>query len=48
MRKGKKIHRTHLIKVYFNAAHVRRAYGNHAEKAVPPAPKHCDTFVQYK
>jgi hypothetical protein len=39
---------THLIKVYFDAAHVRRAYGNHAEKAVPPAPEHRDSFVQNK
>jgi hypothetical protein len=45
---GKANHRAHLIEVYFNAAHVRRAYGNHAEKPVPPAPEHSDTFVQHK
>lgn len=40
--------RTHLIKVYFNAAYIRRAYGNHAEKPMPPAPKHRNTFVQHE
>jgi len=40
--------RTHLIKIYFNAAHVRRADRDHAEKPVPPAPKQRNTFIQYK
>lgn len=40
--------KTHLIEVYFNAAHVRRAYGNHAEKPVPPAPEHRNAFIQHK
>jgi hypothetical protein len=40
--------KTHLIKVYFNAAYVRRTYGNHAEKPVPPTPKHRNTFIQHE
>jgi len=39
---------THLIKVNFDTAHVRRAYGHHAEKPVPPTAKHRDTFVQHE
>ena len=42
------VRKTHLIKVYFNTPYVRRAYGNHAEKPVPPAPKHRNTFIQHK
>jgi hypothetical protein len=38
----------HLIKVYFNAPYVRRTYGDHAEKPVPPAPKHRNTFIQHE
>ncbi len=39
---------THLIKVYFDATHVRRAHRNHAKKPVPPAPKHRNAFIQHE
>jgi hypothetical protein len=39
---------SHLIEIYFDAADVRGANRNHAEKAVPPAAEQRDTFVQYE
>lgn len=37
---------TNLVKVYLDAAHVRRTDGNHAEEAVSPSTKERNALVE--